>query len=118
MENSDKNIKRLFLVSEKNILSTCGSLDYSRITDTIIRLCDEIINNETSEETWWISGNYSSIDDLIVGSFWHYTEYHDGQYSKEYLALSRLGEIFDPNMSYPEKDNEIYLELNNLASNS
>ena len=88
--------------------------DYQETTQNFIDLCDEIMEEE--ETDWYREDeNAYSLDCLIVGAFWHYTEWHGGQDSIEYQALSALGKIFDPNMSMPETDNLIYQQLNAMA---
>ena len=56
--------------------------------------------------------------DLIVGAYWHYTEWHSGQWSKGYAALSALGRIYSPNMETVDPDNMAYQGLNRLAAES
>jgi hypothetical protein len=55
------------------------------------------------------------LDDLIVGAYWHYSEWHGGQSSKSYVALCALGQVFTPGMSRADEDNEAYQALNSLA---
>jgi len=108
-----KNIKSILDMIERNLYTTNATLDYSRITDSIIKFADLVANyNGDSEDIWYLETNYSGASELIVGAYWHYTEWHGGQCSKEYLALSALGQIFDPGMSFPEDDNESYIALN------
>lgn len=94
--------------------------DYLEITDKIIKLAALIIETETDESTWSIGeSGEACLPDFIVGAFWHYSEWHGGQGSQGYLALSRLGEIFSPGMtSTPEEgdsEHSTYDQLNQLA---
>jgi hypothetical protein len=110
-----KTIQALLNVASRNLGTTAGTMDYDRITQTITTLANLLAATETTEETWWLESPCFSLDDLIVGAYWHYTEWHAGQASPEYAALSALGQIFNPNMSMPEPDNEAYQLLNALA---
>lgn len=112
-----KNIERLFNVIDNSLFMTTGKLDYDRITDAILVLCKEISNYEGETEFMWSIGEYGLCDlgDLIVGAYWHYTEYYNGMGSKNYAALCALGEILRPNMALVEEENEAYIALNNLA---
>ena len=84
MKKSDRNIARVFAVIERN-LSKLEPMGYDRVTDSIIKLCELIQCSDTTEDTWYIGehGEFA-LDSLIAGAFWHYTEWHRGQYSKEY----------------------------------
>lgn len=110
------NIKRLFKVIDRSLFMTTGSLDYDRITDAIIALANTVSKTETDENVWYI-GEYGmcSLDDLIIGAYWHYTEWHGGQWSKGYAALCALGQIFSPGMTMPEDENAAYIQLNTMA---
>ena len=126
MNNDIHNIKRLFCVIDQSLFTISGKLDYNRITDAIIALCNAIEHycdpnnfDHDSESIWYIGeGGNCCLSDLIIGAFWHYTEWHSEQWSKGYQALSVLGDIFSPGMSYPESDNEAYRALNSLAEES
>ena len=116
-DKTNRNAARYLAVLDHNLGSINGTMDYARITECIIRLADYLAENETNEETWWLGehGYLTGLDNLIVGAFWHYTEWHGGQWSQGYRALSALGGVFEPNMSLPEPDNDTYQLLNNLA---
>jgi len=91
-------------------------MDYNRITDTLITLANVICDSETDESTWWIGeSGYFDLADLIAGAYWHYLEWHGGQSSKGYAALSALGQVFQPNMEMPDDENLAYQLLNELA---
>jgi len=116
-----KNIIRLYNVAYKSIFTINGTLDYSRVTDTIIKLVNMVAETETDEFTLTDIGehNEACLADLIIGAFWHYTEWHGGQSSKGYAALSSLGCIYWPNMetgTEPETgEHSAYTMLNELA---
>jgi hypothetical protein len=70
------------------------------------------IHSSEDEIEWEKEESYISLSDLIVESYWFFSDYHGGQWSAEYRALCALGEIFDPGRSSPEKG-EVYLNLKN-----
>jgi len=98
-------IEKLYNIAHHNIGTINGTMDYNRITDTLITLANVICDSETDENIWWIG----------VGAYWHYTEWHGGQSSKGYTALSALGQVFQPNMAMPDDENLAYQLLNQLA---
>jgi len=116
-----KNITRLYNVAYKSIFTINGTLGYSRVTDTIIKLVNMVAETETNESTLTDIGEFNEacLADLIIGAFWHYTEWHGGQSSKGYVALSSLGGIYWPNMATgPETEtgeHSAYTMLNELA---
>ena len=118
-----KNINRLFKVIDNSLFMTTGQLDYDRITDAIIKLSNAVHSFEGDTEEIWYIGEHGNccLSDLIVGAYWHYTEYHGGQYSKGYAALCALGQVFNPNMSgAPDPDCSEYIayeSLNDMANN-
>ena len=114
---TQKNIESIFKVINKSLFTINGTLDYDRLTDAIILLADSVHNYKGEDESLWYIGefDYCALPELITGAFWHYTEWHRGQYSKTYQALSALGEVFNPGMTTSEEDNEAYTALNDIA---
>ena len=109
-------IDQLRKVATHNLTRIGATMDYDRITDTLIVLANTLANTETDEFIWCLGeGDEFTLDSLIVGAYWHFTEWHGGQHSKGYLALCALGEVFSPGMSMPETDNSAYQLLNELA---
>lgn len=111
------NINRLFNTVNNSLFMTTGKLDYSRITDAIIKLSNEVIDFEgEGGDIWYIGeGGNCCLMDLITGAYWHYTEWHGGQYSKGYAALSVLGQIYSPNMEDVDIQNDAYTSLHHMA---
>ena len=111
-------INQLLKVATHNITRTGANMTYERVTETLIKLADTIMASETSEETWWLGDDYS-LPDVLVGAYWHYTEWHGGQWSQGYSALSAIGQVFSPGMSNLDDENysetEIYRMLNDMA---
>ena len=118
-------INQLLKVATHNITCTTGTMSYGRVTETLIKLADTIMATDTTEETWWLGDDYS-LPDVLTGAYWHYTQWHGGQWSQGYSALSAIGQVFDPGMSCPpdgddsdfSSENEIYRMLNNMAEES
>ena len=116
-DKTNRNAARYLAVIDHNLGNVNGTMDYFRITECVIKLADYLAENETSEETWWLGehGYLGGLSEVTVGLFWHYTEWHGGQSSIGYRALSALGGVFTPNMSLPEPENYTYQLLNDLA---
>lgn len=114
-----RHIKLLFNAISRSLFRIDGKLSYDRITEGIISLCDELNEAETDVSIWYL-GEFTecTLDDLIVGAFWHYAEWHSGQGSQSYAALSALGTIFSPGMTFPEPDNSAYQQLEAKADGS
>jgi len=112
-----KALKHLLTVLSNEILSINSTKSYDEITEVIIILCMFVKAIPRDEEIDWGMGEdlYCSLDGLIVGAYWHYTEWHAGERSLSYKALCALGSIFTPGMTEPEYDNDVYLSLNSLA---
>lgn len=96
-------------------------LSYDEITERFIALGTAIHDYEGESENLWCIGEYTeaSLDDLITGAYWHYTEWHAGQWSDSYRALCSLGTVYTPGYSSLESESEsvkyIYNELNKMA---
>ena len=106
MKNEVKQIRRMFLTIDNSLFMTTGKLDYDRITEAITRLAELVKNDEGENESIWSIGEYRScaLPSLFVGAYWHYTEWHEGQYSDGYKALSALGRVFTPGMTSIESE--------------
>ena len=115
---TDKSINRLFKVIDNSLFTINGTLDYSRVTDALILLADTVHNFDGDcTELWHIGENGACcLDDVIIGAYWHYADWHKGQYSIEYGALCSLRRVFDPQMTTGSTDNEAYLALEAMAN--
>lgn len=118
--NKEKNVERVFNLIERWLtrkLESGGSNDYVRILEAIDLLVDKINELEETENIWFLGECCAfTVDDLIIGAYWHLTEWHGGQNSMSYAVLCSLATIFNPNMSTPEDENQAYICLNNLAN--
>ena len=89
--------------------------EYDKACELIGVLC-ELLGEECEEIDWNIGeGQEFCLDDLVVGAYWHFTEWHEGQHSASYQLLGQLSSVFDPNMTYCDEDNSAYQLLNQLA---
>jgi hypothetical protein len=116
------DIQRYYDVINSSLFMTTGKLDYERITDAIIALANAVHSYDPDDkfelyEVWDIGeGGESTVSELIVGAYWHYSEWHAGQWSKGYAALCALGQVFNPGMTSTEPENYAYLALNDMAA--
>ena len=122
--NRMRNIERYFRVIDRSLFFIDGTLDYDRLTaaiTTLATLVHEFDGDTDESESMWYIGEYGNccLSDLIVGAFWHYTEWHGGQWSTGYAALSALGQVFSPGMTCgPEPDSceyDVYVQMNDMA---
>ena len=97
------------------------SLDYSQVTTRLMALSNLIgaldNDSDSNNELLWSVGEFTECDlqALIIGAYWHYTEWHAGQASISYRTLCALGNIFSPGMSGIEEENEAYQALQEMA---
>jgi len=126
MRNSIKNINRLYNAAYNSIFTINGGLSYDRVTDCLISLAEMVQETETGEFTLQEIGEFNEacLADLIIGAFWHFTEWHGGQNSKGYRAYSAISCLYSPGMQPgPEPDTGEYsayemLDIMATADNS
>lgn len=102
------SIKRLNGVIGNSLFLISGDIGYSRTTDAIIAIANAINDYKGDTEDWCYIGESSHccLSDLIVGAYWHYTEWHEGMTSKTYAALCALGEIYSTGMTSIDSERE------------
>ena len=102
------SIKRLYAVIDNSLFMTTGKLDYERITEATIKLADAVHNFPMPDDGYeiWDIGEFGTctLSDYIVGAYWHFAEWHQGQNSPGYAALSSLGQVFSPGMTSIESE--------------
>lgn len=111
MNNHIPKIRALRKAIEATLFTIHPKFDYNRLTDAIDLLARIVHDYPSDSDDIWYIGEFSSctVDSLIVGAFWHYTEWHDGQRSPSYKALCSLGTVFHPGMTDgPEPDSPEY----------
>lgn len=103
----ERTIQRLLNVCAKAITRTDSNMTYDRTVEAITRLAEVVHESETDESTWWLEGHCVDLGSLLVGAYWFFSDYHAGQESPEYRALSILGLIFKPGCaSGPEPESQ------------
>lgn len=121
MDKQLRNIARFYDCAYNTIGTINGGLSYERVTDCLIKLANLVAEKETPEFFLQETGefNFFALDSLIIGAYWHYTEWHGGQWSDGYAALCALGRVFSPGMECgPEPgtgEQEAYELLNAMA---
>lgn len=125
MNRELKHIERLYGVINRSVFRIDGTLDYDRVTDAVIALCNAIDDycrsyyrkgQDYDDAVWYIGESAEcALSDFIVGAYWHYSDWHAGQSSNGYAAMSALGQVFSPGMTGPETDNTAYEMLNSMA---
>lgn len=115
-----KNVKRVFHVVHdwlSHNVENGGIENYPRIIEALEVLAELVINTEDDDGSMWYIGDTGSfcLQDLIIGAYWHCTEWHNGQDSDVYALQSLLGDIYQPNFDTPDLDNDAYIFLNEIA---
>lgn len=109
-----KNITKLHQLISNSLFTINASLDYERITDAFVVLGSALADLDTDESVWYIGEySYACLGDLIVGAYWHYSEWHGGQWSQSYVALCALGSIYSPGMADGPEDDSAELDVHN-----
>lgn len=114
------SICRLLDVLEKNVTQINGTLDYNRIVRALELLGNAVHNyNGDNDDLWYLNDCGYGVGAFIVGGYWHFTEWHSGQWSDSYRAMCALGTVYSPGCECgpePESCEEhIYEMLENLA---
>lgn len=116
-----KTIQRLHSQIQQSIFTIEEVFKYDELAEQFIWLANTVRDYPGETEDWCYIGEFESccVSDLIVGAFWHYHEWHGGQYSQSYAALCALGQVFSPGMTKgPEPDSSeetCYELLNRMA---
>jgi hypothetical protein len=93
----------------KSIYQIMGDPEqYLEVTDQLILLADQVESFEgEGEEIWYLGEGFDfCLTDLFIGAYWHFSEWHGGQETLAYRALSALGSVYTPNMSEPPTKDE------------
>jgi hypothetical protein len=82
-------------------------MSYERTLLAIEKMASMVFH---TEECVWESEEFGiSLDSLIIGAYCFCADYHGGQWSPEYRALSALGKVFRPgSSSLNEEEEEVY----------
>ena len=99
----DKVAEKYDAIATSDIFRLDGKL--INLPQALIDLCgavEEVDHSDDETEFIWDTiGEYTeaSLGDMITGAFWVFTEWHAGQDSIEYAALSALSGIYSPGCS-------------------
>ena len=116
-------IQEKYKTISDSIFNTDAPLAYDDLHHKIIELVDLIkeVDDEDTDLLWSV-GEYDAcnISDFIVGAYWHYADWHEGQTSETYLALCALGSVYSPGLTTIESEEgaarECYELMGELAS--
>lgn len=121
MHNHIPKIRAIHRALMRELFTIEASWHYFKVTQAIDLLARLVHDYEFDNEHLWTIGqfDYATVDSLIVGAYWHYTEWHAGQSSPEYRALCALGTVYSPGMTNgPEpgtSEKDVYLALDRIA---
>lgn len=105
---------------------------YKELAEKFTELANLINAYEGDNDDWLYEGegNECQLSDMLVGAYWHYTNWHSGQDSDSYAALCALGEVYQPNMAqppaeepeededeFPDMETSCFRMLNQMAEN-
>lgn len=116
-----KQISALHAVLCRELFTINAKLPYSKLSSLFRILANRIHEyNDDSESLWYIGeSDYTTLDSMIVGAYWHYSEWYSGQWSDEYATMCVLGRVFSPGCTSAPKrgepDFEVYHALGKMA---
>jgi len=101
MKNHLPKIRALHSAIEKTLFTIEPIFTYNRLTQAIDLLARLVHDYPGESDELWAIGEFGhcSLDSLIVAAYWHYSNWHNGQSSDSYTALSALGQVFKPGMT-------------------
>ncbi len=117
-ERELRRVRRLFAVCERSLFRIDGTLGYGRLTAALTALANAVHAYSGDSDDMWSLGEYgeAALTDMLPGAYWHFAEWHNGQWSDEYAALSALGMVYKPGMEEGEVDNATFLALETLVN--
>jgi len=116
-----KKITALHAELEQALFFINPKLDYIEVIEKLTEFANLIHALDEGNDKWLYIGDCSSATppDLLIGAYWHLTEWHSGQWSDSYAAMCAIGEVFHPGMSNgPEEESSehyVYTALNTMA---
>lgn len=114
-------IRKLIDVIDRSLFTIKPPLNYHQTTYAIIKLAELVHKYDGDSDELWAIGEYGNCDlaSLLVGAYWHYSDWHSGQCSQSYRALCAVGQVYSPNMANgPEPDSnerDVFEQLGQLA---
>ena len=117
MKPTIENIYQSHTYIMRHMFQVGSTLDYLSLVCSIGTLADDVHAFEGETDYLWSIGecSESSLPDLLVGAYWHLTEWHGGQTSTTYDTMCQIGNVFNPGMSCVEPENDAYQMLNEMA---
>jgi len=119
--NTIKQITKLHTDIERAIFYTDSNTTYDELIGLLHVFANLINDFEGDNDEWLYIGECSSAtpDSLLIGAYWHLTEWHGGQYHPTYAAMCSIGQVFQPGMTNgPEEESsehDVYTALNTMA---
>ncbi|MFN9115277.1 MAG: hypothetical protein ACK5XN_34910 [Bacteroidota bacterium] len=116
-----KQISALHAVLCRELFTINAKLPYSTLTSLFKLLAQSVKQYaDDSEQLWYIGEtDAATLDSLIVGAYWHYSEWYSGQWSDEYATMCALGKVFSPGCTSAPKRGEsefdVYHALGKMA---
>ena len=107
----DRNLSKLERYSgvvERSLFRLGNTLSYERTIDAIIKLSKCVKEASEEHKDKIFNSDSYSIEQFLVGAYHFFCDYHGGQFSKEYEALSCISFVYNPGMSGIDQDSLEY----------
>ena len=101
MQNHIPKLKALHAAIEATLFTIHPKFDYARLTHAIGLAARIVADYPGDNDDWLYIGEFGAcgLDDLIVGAYWHFSQWYEGQSSPSYATLCALGSVFSPGMT-------------------
>ena len=111
------SIRRLHAVCERSTLDIGGTLEGDRLADAYTALANAVHAYEGDTDELWVIGEDGAgcLPDMLEGAHEHYAQYHAGQWSAGYRALSALSQVCNPGIGGGPTGSTTYDALAELA---
>jgi hypothetical protein len=83
----------------ESVVKAFNEEDYEKTLKRVIKLADTIYATDTDETVWYLGEFDYGLDGILFGTYCYASDYHGGQNSLEYAALSAVGTVFPPGMT-------------------
>lgn len=101
-----------------------SGLDYKATLLNIKKLAELVDSLPDDYNNWYDIGEtgLATVADMLIGTYWHLTEWHSGQWSDSYETLCVIGNVYKPGycsgVEPDTSEHEIYQILNCLAESN
>ena len=83
-----------------------SKLTYTQVTNATLKLATMLADYKGETEFLWGKIAWmDSLDEIIIGAFWHYTHSHSGQDSVSYATYCQLNRVYSPGCGGDEEEN-------------